>query len=200
MRMGVTPGRVRTLINNGRISAHRSAGKWHIDDLPLARTRRPLSPRSREQLATALHTRSLQGLDGQERARAARRLHLLRTSSDPASLLLEWWGGQALEKDRFVRNLLERSLAGDTAGVRDSLRQRHPAYLATLTRLSDRVGTERRIQGLTLKQLAEQAGIPESMLRAIERGTALRSPGPSRKVLKVLGVTPSALPPLDVAR
>lgn len=197
--MGVTPRRVRALISEGKIPARRSGGKWVITHLPLSRTRRPLSATSRAQLAHALHFRSLSGLDGQALSRTASRLHLLRTSDDPARILLDWWGGTANEKDAYVRNLLQRAMAGDSAGVRDELRRRHPAYLSTPARLADRIATERRIHGLSHAQLAERAGVERAVVLDLERGRATRGPGPSRRVLRALDVTPSALPPLGAS-
>ncbi|WP_435748525.1 helix-turn-helix domain-containing protein [Microbacterium sp. PMB16] len=197
--LGVSPRRVRALITEGRIPARRVGREWEIDDVPSLRTRRPLSHRSRDQLAKAIHSRSLQGLTGQERARVAERLHLLRTSSDPAVVLLDWWGGLADENDAYVQNLLERALAGDSLGVRDSLRRRQPAYLATTARLADRVATERAVHRFTRERLAREAGVPVAIVRQIERGSATPTPGPVRRVLRTLDVTPSALPPLGVA-
>lgn len=195
LKLGVSPRRVRALISGGKIPVYRSGERWETEALPPARSRRPLSVRSREQLTKALRSRSLRGLAGQARARTARRLNLLRTADDPATILLDWWGGQAEEKDAYVRNLLERTLAGDTAGVRDALRRRHPAYLAKTERLSDRVGTERRIQGLSREELAHTAGVNVSDVLDVEHGRPMRTPGPSHRILKALGITPSALPP-----
>lgn len=197
--MGVTPRRVRALISEGKIPAQRSGGKWVVTDLPGARSRRPLSPASRVQLAKALHSRSLSGLDGQALSRTAARLHLLRTSDNPARILLDWWGGTANEKDAYVRNLLQRAIAGDTAGVREELRRRRPAYLSTADRLADRIATERRIHGLSHAELAEKAGVERTVVLDLERGRATHSPGPSRRVLRALDVVPSALPPMGVA-
>lgn len=196
IKLGVSPRRVRALIGEGRVLAHRSGKTWNVEALPASRGRRPLSPTSRAQLAKALHSRSLKGLSGQARARTAQRLNVLRTSSDPAAILLDWWGGRAEEKDAYVRNLLERALAGDASGVRETLRRRRPAYLATAERLSDRIRTERRIQGLTREDLAERAGVDVSRVLDLERGRPMRSPGPSRRILEALEITPSALPPI----
>lgn len=198
-RLGVSPRRVRTLISEGKVDARKAGRHWKIDELPQTRSaRRPLSPRSRQQLAAALHSRSLDGLVGQERARTASRIRALRSSDDPATLLLDWWGGQPEERDRFVRSLLLRAQAGDRSGVRDTLRERHPAYLSTPQRLSERIATERAIRALTFSELAELAGVDASNVRDLERGRMQKTPGPARRVLKALDVTPSALPPLGV--
>lgn len=199
-QMKVTPGRVRALIKSGRISAHRSGRRWEIDSLSPTRTRRPLSEKSRRQLAAALHSRSLRGLDGQARARTAERLRLLRSVEDPGALLLEWWGGTTEDDDRFIRSLLRRAAAGDRDGVRETLRKRRPAYLASTALLADTVGTERRIQGLNRAQLALLADVPETTVRLLERGAAMRTPGPSRRVLKALDIVPTALPPMEMSR
>ena len=194
--MGVTPRRVRALIYEGKVVAHKVGGKWEVSALPLPRSRRSLSPMSRQRLAKALHSRSLSGLGGQALARTAARLRLLRTADDPAQILLDWWGGAADEEDAYVRNLLQRAMSGDSAGVREELRRRHPAYLSTPARLADRITTERRILGLSHAELAERAGVERIVVLGLERGRGTRTPGPSRRVLRALGVNPSALPPM----
>lgn len=195
-QMGVTPRRVRALISEGKIPARRSGAKWVVTGLPTVRSRRPLSPTSRQRLVTALRSRSLAGLEGQALARTAHRLRSLRTEDDPARLLLDWWGGRADEADAYVRNLLQRAMAGDSAGVREELRRRRPAYLSTVGRLADRIETERRVHGLSRAGLAEIAGVERAAVLDLERGRAARTPGPARRILRALDVVPSALPPM----
>ena len=199
VELSVTPRRVRALIADGKIAAHKAGAHWEIDALPRERKTRPLSRRSQEHLVKALRSRSLRGIEGHERARTARRLHTLRTSRNPAAILLDWWGGHTDEHDIFFRSLLERALAGDSHGVRETLQRRQPAYLATTARLSDRITTERRIQGLTQEELANLAGVKTSAVRDLERGRAMSSPSPSRRVLKALNIVPSALPPMGAS-
>lgn len=195
--MGVTPRRVRALIDKGELPAHKVGSRWVVDSLPSARRqRRPLSSRSRSHLERALRAWSLAGLDGQERIRTAKRLLELQTAANPASILLDWWGGTAEATDAFMRNLLERALRGDADGVRATLRRSHPAYLATLERLSDRVSTERLIKGYSREALADLAKVSVETLAAIEAGRPTTSPGPSRRVLRALDVSPTALPPM----
>lgn len=198
-QLGVTSRRVRALISEGKIPAHRVGAKWSITALPVRRIRRPLSLASRQRLAKVLHSRSLKGLEGQALVRTADRVRQLRESDSPARLLLDWWGGKPDEKDVYVRNLLQRALAGDEDGVRDELRRRHPAYLSTRARLADRITAERRIRGLSAAQLADAAGVRAFIVRDLEKGRPIRSPGPSRRVLRALDIVPSALPPMGSA-
>lgn len=198
-QLGVSPRRVRALIADGKIPAKRVGTRWEITAEPAARpSRRPLSELSRRMLAKALHYGTLAGVTSHARTRTAERLRLLRAAEDPGSILLDWWGHQPdAEPDAYVRSLLQRAAAGDVAGVRVTVHRPKAAYLATTGRLSDRIATERAVQGLSIPKLAEITGIDERNIRALERGRAQASPGPARKILRALEVKPSALPPLE---
>ena len=120
--LGVTPRRIRALIQQGRFAAHKQGQAWHIDDLELHRARRrPLSEHSRLILARALHNRSLIGLTGQDRKRTAARIGELRTSDDAASLLIDWWGGKPFGPLNFGTNLVDHALDGNSAYVTEAL-------------------------------------------------------------------------------
>lgn len=196
--LGVSPRRVVAMIGAGQIEATKVGQRWHITTLPPSRSRRPLSDRSRSLLARALHTRSLAGIDGQERARTAARLRELRSSNDPAALLAEWWGGAGDDEPvNFGTNLVRHALAGDRDYVREALHRRRREYLRQREDLADVVSTERRVRGLSIHDLAQTAEVPDSAVRRIERGLPMSSPSTARKVLRVLDIEPTALPDVD---
>ncbi|QHF23229.1 helix-turn-helix domain-containing protein [Rathayibacter sp. VKM Ac-2804] len=197
-QLGVTPRRVRAMIAAGRIEARKVGRRWEIVEVPEVRSRRPLSARSRRLLAHALHERTLSGLEGQERARTAARIRLLRASPDPAGLLADWWGG-TVESGLvdFGTNLVQHALHGDPAYVREALHRPRREYLRRPEDLADVVGSERRIQGLSTDELAHAAGVAASDVRRLERGLPMSTPSTARRVLDVLGVEPTALPDLD---
>jgi DNA-binding transcriptional regulator YiaG len=197
--LGISPRRVRALISKGQVRARKDGTRWVIDAVPpKRRKRRPLSLRSRTQLAQALRSWSLAGLEQHDRSRTAERLRALTTSDDPGSLLLDWWGGMVEADNAYVRSLLERARAGDADGVRETLSWRRTAYLATTDLLAGRVSIERLMRGLTTAHLASLANVSVETLRAIERGVPQATPGASLRVLRALDVEPVALPPLAV--
>ena len=196
-RLGVSPRRVRALIATGRVAARKVSGRWDVTDLGSgARRRRPLSARSRRLLARALHTRSLRGLTGQERARTAARVRELRASPDAARLLVEWWGAAAPGSTGLAANLVEHALAGNWDYVTETLRRRPHEYLRRRENLADVVATERTIRGLTRRQLAESAGVRPEEVRSVERAEPVRSPATIRRILRAVDVEPTALPDL----
>jgi excisionase family DNA binding protein len=198
-RLGVTPRRVVALIANGRIEATKVGRRWEVTKVPGARSRRPLSVRSRQSLAHALHERTLSGLEGQERARTAARVSRLRASQDPAALLADWWGGEVESRPvNFGTNLVEHAIAGDRAYVREALHRRRREYLRRPEDLADVVSAERRIQGFSIDDLARTAGVAVSDVRRLERGLPMSTPSTARRVLDVLSVEPTALPDLAI--
>lgn len=196
-RMGVTPRRVRALIASGRISAVKVGNSWEITDSgDRARQRRPLSARSRDQLAKALHYRSLRGLRGHDRARTAARIRLLRTSADPSGLLVDWWGGQPDQKVNGGTNLVAHAIAGNVEHVKAMLALRREEYLRRPDDLADLVASERAILGLSRQELAEAAGVPLDVVTRLERAKPVASPGDMRRVLRTLDIHAVALPDL----
>jgi hypothetical protein len=195
--LGVSPRRVRALIDAGRVAAHKSGRGWVVTDLGGERRRgRPLSEGSRAMLTAALRARTLRGLAGHDRARTASRIGQLRASSDPAGLLAAWWGGQAPQGAGFGENLVRRAVAGDDGYVREAVRQHHREYLRDRGDLAEVVSSERAIRGWTRSQLAEAAAVPVAVVEDIERARALTGPGGVRRVLRALEVEPTALPDL----
>ena len=196
-RLGVTPRRVVALIANGRIEATKVGRRWEVTEVPGARSRRPLSVRSRQSLAHALHERTLSGLEGQERARTAARIRRLRASQDPAGLLADWWGGE-VESGLvdFGTNLVQHALHGDPDYVREALHRPRREYLRRLEDLADTVSSERRIMGLSIDDLARTADVEVPDVRRLEHGLPVSRPSIARRVLDALGVEPTALPDL----
>lgn len=198
--LGVTERRVRALIHQGKITAHKVGRTWQIDDLKVRRaTRRPLSEHSRLILSRALHNRSLTRLTGQDRKRTAKRIAELRASDNPAALLIDWWGGKHSGPLNFGTNLVEHALAGNSTYVLEALHRQQEEYLRKPEDLADVVSSERLIQGLTQAELASKAGVVIGDLKKIERAIRLPLPSPSRKILRVLNIEPTALPDLAVA-
>lgn len=195
-QLGVSPRRVIAMIAAGQIDATRTGHGWEVSELPSKRSRRPLSPKSRLILAQALHTRSLSGLKGQERARTASRIRELRGAAAPAKLLAEWWGGKADGPLNFGTNLVQHAIEGDEAYVVEALHRHRREYLRRPEDLADAVSSERRIRGLTIEDLADQAMVSSGDVRAIERAAPMTSPASVRRVLKALEVEPTALPDL----
>ena len=198
--LGITPRRVRALIQQGRLPAQKHGQAWRVEDLDVHRARRrPLSEHSRLILARALHNRSLAGLDGQDRKRTAARIRELRISDDAAELLVDWWGGKPFGPLNFGTNLVQHALAGNAAYVTESLRQPRREYLRNPSDLADIVSSERAILGLTPRDLAAKACVELADLRKIERGTPLATPTPARRILRTLDIEPTALPDLAAA-
>ncbi|MFF2085795.1 hypothetical protein ACFVVM_18615 [Nocardia sp. NPDC058176] len=197
---GLSPRRVRALVRAGAIPARKVDGRWVVDaPRPLRRAaRRPLSETSRRALVGALHSKSLDGLSGQLRARTAERLRLLRTAEDPAELLVDWWAGQAPTHLDGGSNLVVHAIAGNSARVREVLHRPRRAYLRYRSSLARVVRDERAVQGLTRDDLAEHAGVDRELVAMIEREAATNDIGGIRKILRVLSVEPTALPAMDL--
>jgi len=185
------------MIAAGRLPAVKTQGKWVVDELVAPSHRRPLSERSRAALAQAMQTRSLHGLSGQERARTAARLRELRASPDPAQLLVDWWGGGVSEVRDQASSLVAMAALGDRARVYEAIHRPRREYLRKWGDLADVVGTERTVLGDTRQQLAERAGVPTSIVTAIERAKPVASPASLRRVLKAINIEASALPDLE---
>ncbi|MBD8478783.1 helix-turn-helix domain-containing protein [Microbacterium sp. CFBP 8794] len=199
--LDVSPRRVVAMIAAGQIAATKAGGSWHITAMPSVRSRRrPLSERSQSLLAQALHTRSLAGIHGQELSRTATRIRELRSSENPAELLVDWWRGNVDNATvNFGTNLVRHAVAGDAGYVREALHRSRREYLRRPEDLAEVVGTERRIRGLSLQQLAREAEVSVADLRDIENGRPLSSPTTSRRVLRMLDIEPTALPDLALA-
>lgn len=197
---GLSPRRVRALARAGTLPAHKVGGRWVVDAPgPVRRAgRRPLSERSRRALVGALHTKSLDGLSGQLRARTAERLRLLRTAQDPAELLVDWWAGQAPTHLDGGSNLVVHAIAGNSARVREVLHRPRRAYLRYPSTLARVVRDERAVQGLTRADLADRAGVDRALVGVIERAATTNDLIGIRKILRALDVEPTALPALDL--
>ncbi|WP_336086554.1 helix-turn-helix domain-containing protein [Nocardia sp. SSK8] len=197
---GVSPRRVRVLARSGAIPAEKVGGRWVITaPQPVRRARRrPLSYSSQRALARALHSRSLNGLTGQMRARTAERLRLLRTVQDPAELLVDWWAGQPPPELDGGSNLVVHAIAGNSDRVWDVLHRPRQEYLRYPSTLARVVRDERAIQALTRTDLADLAGVDARLVADIERATTLRDLVGVRKVLRALNVEPTALPAMEL--
>ncbi|RBO87515.1 helix-turn-helix domain-containing protein [Nocardia puris] len=174
--------------------------RWDIDaPAPVRRAaRRPLSVASQRALTRALHTRSLEGLTGQLRARTAERLRLLRTADDPAGLLVDWWAGRAPTELDGGSNLVVHAIAGNKERVWSVLHRPRREYLRYPSTLARVVRDERAIHGLTRTELAGLAGVDHRLVVDIERAALLHDLIGLRKVLRALSVEPTALPPMDL--
>lgn len=191
-QLGVSPRRVRAMAADGRIPAHREGSAWVIEGLASPKGRRALSARSWQHLAKALKQRSLEGLSGQERARTAARIRQLRYAEHPSRLLTDW---RPLDAPRnvFLDNLVAHAERGDDSYLKRAL-GRPVEYLRSSRDLAHVVSSERAIRGESRRHLAAAAGVPESLVRDIESGQPLASPGQVRRVLRSLEVEPTALP------
>ncbi|WP_181578410.1 helix-turn-helix transcriptional regulator [Arthrobacter sp. AQ5-05] len=190
---------VRALIQQGKLKAQKVGRTWQIDDLQLRRAeRRPLSEHSRLVLSRALHNRSLTGLSGQDRKRTAKRIAEQQASDNPAALLIDWWGGKHSCPLNFGTNLVEHALAGHSAHVFESLHGTRHEYLRKPEDLADVASSERLIQRFTQAELADKAQVSLADLKMIERAIRLPSPTPSRRILRILSIEPTALPTLAV--
>ena len=193
---GVSERRVRALIANGSIPAAKVGRSWEIDTVfagKPALSRRPLSEESRKALSIAIQRRSIDSLEGQLRARTAKRLRALREAEDPAALLAEWWGNAAPTIVDAASSMVVRAIAGDHDSVRKQIRRRPTRYLRRPEDLAAAVLTERTIRGLSIQALATKADLAPRQVRRIERADpdSVRS---MRSVLRVLDLEPTALP------
>ena len=187
------------MARSGTIRAHRVGGHWEIDEVaPRRRTRRPLSEGSRLALTHSLHTRTLDGLSGQLRARTAERIRLLRTADEPADILFDWWGGVAPTHLDGGSNLVMHAIEGDRGRVREVLHRPRSEYLREPSALAQTVRDERTIKGLTRNELAERAGVDPALVGSIERAERLSDIVGLRKVLAAIAIEPLALPPMDL--
>lgn len=194
--LSVSPRRVRALIARKQIPAHRLGGRWVIEDSELRQPRnsRPLSVASQQSLALALHNRSLGGLVGQDRARTAARIRALRTSEDPASLLVSWWAGQEPVGLNGGTNLVQHALRGNGSYVKERIRARPSEYLREWWALAEVVSNERTIRGLSRSELAVLSGVTTAAINSIEREVPIDSISAIRRVLAALAIEPSAIP------
>ncbi|XPP27600.1 MAG: helix-turn-helix domain-containing protein [Leucobacter sp.] len=191
-RLGVSPRRVRAMAAEGRIPAHRNGSVWVIEGLAPPKTSRALSARSWQHIAKALKQRTLEGLSGQERARTAARIRQLRSSENPSRLLTDWRPPHA-PRDVFLDSLVAQAERNDDSSLKRALR-RPAEYLRNSQDLAQVVSAERAIRGERRGALAAAAGVPERLVRDIESGRPLASPGQVRGVLRVLEIEPTALP------
>lgn len=191
-RLGVSPRRVRAMAADGRIPAHRVGSAWVIEDLAVPKGRRALSVRSWQHLAKALKERTLQGLSGQERARTAARIRQLRNSPHPSRLLIDWRPLDA-PRDLFADNLVAHAERNDDSSLKRAFR-RPEEYMRSSQDLANVVSSERTIRGWSRRWLAEAAEVSEALVRDIESGRPLDSPGQVRRVLRTLEIEPTALP------
>ncbi|MFC4375219.1 multiprotein-bridging factor 1 family protein [Nocardia halotolerans] len=157
-----------------------------------------MSEVSRGALVRALHTKSLEGLSGQLRARTAQRLRLLRTAQDPAELLVDWWAGQVPTHLDGGSNLVVHAIAGNTSRVREVLHRPRREYMRYPSTLAQVVRDERTIQGLTRAELAARADVDRALVADIERAGRLNDITGLRKLLRTLGIEPTALPAMDL--
>ncbi|MEA9984111.1 MULTISPECIES: helix-turn-helix domain-containing protein [Subtercola] len=195
----ITPRRVRALITRGALPATKVGRGWVIDG-PVQRPsgRRPLSPTSQDALTNALHRRGLRGLTGQLRARTATRIRELRASTDPSTLLVDWWGGKAPAQVNGRTNLVMHAFRQNNEFITKRVNHRPSEYLRDPADLADVVSTERSIRGLSRKELADLARVDSSFVFALEQGREITSLGDLRRVLRAIDVEPSALPSIDM--
>ena len=193
---GISERRVRALIANGSVRATKRGRGWEIDS-DSARTpapsRRPLSAESRKALSTAIQKRSIDSLEGQLRARTAKRVRALREAEDPATLLAEWWGNSAPAIIDATSSMVARAIAGDHDSVRDQFRRNPTRYLRRPEDLAAAVLSERTIRGLSVQALAVNADLAPRQVRRIEQADP-DSVGSIRRVLRALDIEPTALP------
>lgn len=195
-QLGVSPRRVRAMAADGRIPAHREGSAWVIEGLTTRKGRRSLSQRSWQHLAKALKQRSLEGLSGQEKARTAARIRQLRNAEYPSRLLLDWHPPNA-PRDVFLDSLVAHAERNDDSYLRRAL-GRPVEYLRSSQELAHVVSSERAISGGSRKWLAATAGVPEDLVRDIEAGRPLTSPGQVRSVLSALEIEATALPNMEL--
>ena len=194
---GVSPRRVRALAESGRLHAYKIGGRWEIKEAAAPRHEHPghpLSDESRRALAGALHQRTLEGLTGQTRARTAKRIRELREADDPAALLIAWWGSQEPSGISYGANLVAHALEGRGDYVRELIRERRREYLRTWPALAATVSAERAIAGVSRAELAERAGVDVRDVASIEKARHLPSVSAIRRVLRAIGVEPTAIP------
>jgi hypothetical protein len=193
---GISKRRVRALIANGSVHATKHARAWRIDSgsaPTLAPSRRPLSAESRKALSAAIQTQSIASLEGQLRARTAKRVRALREADNPAALLADWRGNVAPAIVDAASSMAARAVAGDHDSVREQLRCHPTRYLRLREDLAETVLTDRTIQGFSIHALAAKADVTPQQLRRIEQASpdTVRS---MRRVLLALNLEPTALP------
>ena len=196
---GVSARRVRARIHGGFLDADKVDGRWVLAELTPARGRRPLSTSSRNDLALALHRRSLAGLTGQARLRTAARIRALRESNVPAALLSDWWGAEMPAITNGGTALAAQGVRGNNVYIDRVLHRHLPEYLRDPRELGELVSSERAIKGLTRSQFARLANVDPRVLSSIERGDPGSSLGALRRVLRVADIEPSALPRISLS-
>ncbi|QJU52547.1 excisionase family DNA-binding protein [Herbiconiux sp. KACC 21604] len=191
-QLGVSPRRVRALIADGRIRAHRVGVGWEIEGLAPSKERRALSVRSWLMLGRAVRSRALVGLSGHDRMRTAERIRRLRESDRPSRLLADWRPADA-PAELYLDSLTARANRADDDYIRAAL-QRGPEYLRSRVDLAEVVASERAIRGESREELAERASVSARLVKSIESSQPLTSPGEVRRVLRALDIEPTALP------
>jgi len=115
--LGVSPRRVRQLIEDNSIVAHQSDdGVWDIDPRSLIRglpVSRPLSKRSVEAMLQLLDGRQPQGISASEVSRIRSKIRSLRDNPDAAIKLISWMASRSVEYRLSISPSLLEALRSD---------------------------------------------------------------------------------------
>lgn len=170
-REGITVQRAARLAREGRIPHARKVGAhWEIPDAATVERRggRPLSQQSREDFLGFLNTGTLDHVTGIRKKRTASRVRQFLASGDPAKLLRDWWGSESPD-GRGGAALVRAAQKGNDRQVRDARQGQVTWKLDSPDVIARRVSDYRAIQGMTIADVAEAAGVSDRTISSLER-------------------------------
>ncbi|MHA3724149.1 hypothetical protein ACXR2T_09750 [Leucobacter sp. HY1910] len=172
-REGISVQRAAKLAREDRIPAHKERGRWIVDcdASPEKRSRRPLSRQSQDDFLYFMDRRTFDGITGSRKARAAERVRTFAASKDPVQLLRDWWADSPDPEGRGFAVLvrLAKRGTGDMSLIRDRQRGLGVWMLDNPIDIAGRISDWRAIRGVSIHELSEATGVPETIIRTIER-------------------------------
>lgn len=193
---GISPQRVRQLAAEGKLRAHREGRSWVIeDDARTILARRPLSPQSQADLLAYLKVRTLDAApSGYRRQRLAARVRELKNAENPAELIRQYFSNIEPPQGPAGAAIVRAAKRGLDQQVNVPIRANAHVVMITAESIARRIRDARMIQGTSVQSLSKAAGVPDSIVRELERlGRAPRGNLEAIRVIKALDIRASKL-------
>ncbi|MFD5600854.1 hypothetical protein ACFWHR_12460 [Leucobacter sp. NPDC058333] len=168
---GISVQRARELARRGKINAKRVGRAWVVvDGRREVPGRRALSLQSQADLIEYLNTRSFKHVVERRRARLVERIQALQRSSDPASLLREYFAGSPQPTGFGGASIVRAATSGKDELVRDVFRKlMHRENLPTPEAVGRKIQDARLLHGLTVEEAASRSQMDTKAYRRLER-------------------------------
>lgn len=191
-REGITVQRASQLARAGRITAHKTAGRWVVEQ-PTARRARPgraYSQNTRDDVVAYLHRRTLEvAPPGYRRARLAARIRELRTADNPAQYLRDMFAGAPAPEGPGGAAIVRAALRGLDHQVQEVVLAQHDHFLTTPVKIAVAIRDERMLLRLSRANVAAAAGMPlEAYTRLETQGVSRLGNIDGRRVMQALGI------------